>query len=437
LKFKDGAICLSGAAGTGLKSKILGEYFPFWWRITSGGEKKDYQLPTAIIDLHAATGRVHIEDTGETLLGSAGHALHLKLDTPKANRLRIFLREEDPECFSLLRKFITDEWPNVHVASTESAVFGNSTQVFVSNEALEKTLDIVDKVESFQGLGRTIFLFDPLRSVPWASIEEVARRRIDSFYRKGTEFIIFLFTSDLFLGRDEFAALPTTPNESSWNERQRKSVMEADSLFGGTSWRASLLKDESVVERENRLVKMYKDALHKWFRYVLALPFAPKKEQVYQLFFCSNFEAGIRVTRNFYSGFTLNPRYSPDNRAAYERFKRQHPDKVRGYIGQRKPLEFKMLWKIIREHEDGFCDLDAEDLKEEEVDFSKRATALNWLLHQGYLIPVSFHNDRWLNTRSTYELDWGVVTSRLGVRPPLPLIPMSLSSTMAGETRTG
>jgi hypothetical protein len=96
-----------------------------------------------------------------------------------------------------------------------------------------------------------------------------------------------------------------------------------------------------------------------------------------------------------------------------------------------------MLWKIIREHEDGFCDLEAEDLKEEEVDFSKRATALNWLLHQGYLISVSFQNDRWLNTRSTYELDWSVVTSRLGVRPPLPLIPMSLSSKMAGETPTG
>lgn len=54
---------------------MIGEYYPFWWSITSGGPRKDHQYPTAIVELNAATGEVYIEDINQTVLGSAGHAL--------------------------------------------------------------------------------------------------------------------------------------------------------------------------------------------------------------------------------------------------------------------------------------------------------------------------------------------------------------------------
>jgi hypothetical protein len=45
----------------------------------------------------------------------------------------------------------------------------------------------------------------------------VARSRIKSFLKTGIEFFIFVFTSDWFLGRKDFAALPKTPNPNEWN----------------------------------------------------------------------------------------------------------------------------------------------------------------------------------------------------------------------------
>ena len=424
LEFKDGAICLSGATGTGLKSRILGEYYPFWWRITSGGEAKSNRLHTAIVDLNAATGKVHVKDTGETILGSAGHALELKFNNANTDRLKIILREEDRQCFGLLKEFIQEKWPMASLVEDADLQSFGRPQVFVLRDRLEKTLDTIERIDTLSELGRTIFLFDPLRSVPYDDVEKVAARRIDSFYKIGTEFIIFLFTSDLFLGRDEFAALPTTANQNEWTEAQHKSVRETDLAMGGTSWRAAILNTGPVSEKEDVAVALYKELLHKWFRYVLALPFAPKQGQRYHLFFCSNFETGIRVTRNFYSEFTGNPRFSPDNRAAYAKFKIQHPDKMVGVVGQRKPAEFKMLWKIIKEHEDGFVDAMCEDLKEDEPSTFGREKILTWLAGQGYIDRTAYSNDYWQRRWPTYRMNWSVVTSKLSVPGPLPLVPI-------------
>ncbi len=424
LEFKDDAICLSGATGTGLKSQILGEYYPFWWRITSGGEAKGHQLHTAIVDLNAATGRVHIKDTGETIFGSAGHALELKLDNPNADRLKIILREEDIQCFALLKKFIQKRWSGVGIVEDTNTLSLGRHQVFLLRDNLEKVLDSIDRIDAFSELGRTIFLFDPLRSVPYADVEEVAIRRIDSFYKIGTEFIIFLFTSDLFLGRDEFAALPTTTDQNAWTEAQHNSVRETDLAMGGSSWRSAILSERPISEKENDIVGFYKELLRKWFRYVLALPFAPKRGQLYHLFSCSNFEIGIRVTRNFYGEFTRNPKYSPDNRAAYDKFKAEHPDKIVGFVGQRKPAEFKILWKIIKEHEDGFADAMCEDLKDDERSLIGRERILTWLSEQGYLAKTAYSNHHWQRRWPTYSLNWDVVKSKLGVPAPLALVPM-------------
>src|SRR3989442_15985170 len=80
LGFHADALRLSGPAGTELKTRLLGKYYEFWWKITSGGAANEDNLPTAIVDLNAGTGELYIEETGKTILGSARHVLELKFD---------------------------------------------------------------------------------------------------------------------------------------------------------------------------------------------------------------------------------------------------------------------------------------------------------------------------------------------------------------------
>ena len=88
-EFKDDAIVLSGPTGTKIKSELLGEYYPFWWSITSGGQRSYYRNSTAIVELNAATGEIYIEELGELLLGSAGHALDLKVNVANTHNLKV------------------------------------------------------------------------------------------------------------------------------------------------------------------------------------------------------------------------------------------------------------------------------------------------------------------------------------------------------------
>jgi len=68
LEFKGDAISLSGLTGTKLKCDVIGEYYCFWWNITSGGDSDRHRFPTAFVELDAATGEVYIKDTDETVL---------------------------------------------------------------------------------------------------------------------------------------------------------------------------------------------------------------------------------------------------------------------------------------------------------------------------------------------------------------------------------
>ena len=102
LEFVNDAICLSGLTGSRLKCEVIGQYYPFWWNITSGGPRASFQWPTAIVELDAATGEVHIKDTKETLLGSSGHALDLKCCNPNTRNLKVVLVERDIECYNSL-----------------------------------------------------------------------------------------------------------------------------------------------------------------------------------------------------------------------------------------------------------------------------------------------------------------------------------------------
>jgi len=421
LEFNGNAICLSGFTGTKLKSKVIGKYYPFWWRITSGGERRRNIFPTAIIELNAATGEVFIEDTGQTLLGSAGHALDLKVSqAPQTKNLKVILIEKHPECFRNLTEVIRRRWPELFFEDKEGGNFVNYSNVYLLNTDLEKALDTLEDLE----IGNALYFFDPLRSVEFTNVETVARRRMDSFFKTGTEFIIFVFTSDWFIGRTNFIPLPTTIEEQYWTDEQRNTVLEADTLFGDEEWRTHILNNDSVEKREKKLIEEYTKRLRKWFRYILPMPFNPEANQIFHIILCSNFETGVRATRDYYCDTTKNPRYSPSARTYFPRFSRLYPELFVGLKGNRRPLEWKLLWKTIREHENGVCDIDCKDFIEEEPDYVCRNNALTWLEENDYLVPVSITN-AWNSQLQQYKLNWETLNLRLDIKPPLQFNPLS------------
>ena len=289
-----------------------------------------------------------------------------------------------------------------------------------------KTLDEAIEVIRTIGLGNTIYFFDPLRSVEWTAIKKIAGDRMKYFYQTGTEFLIFTFTSDWFLGRRGFAPLPNTSREQFWTRKQRSTVLEADRLFGNRKWRNSILNRKPIQEKERILVRFYRRRLHEWFRYVLPLPFTPKSEQQFHLIVCSNYEAGIRMTRNEYSMRTGNPRYSPDNKAAYSRFRQLHPELLGGLTGKERPPEWRILWKVITGHEEGRCDCKCSDFCETVGDVKRVQTILEWLAGNRYLketrTRVAWKTER---NMKLYRLNWPTAKSNLRVSAPPPLVPLS------------
>ena len=105
LGFHNDAIILSGETGTKLKTSIIADYYRLWWEITSGNERNYFRNNTSIVEMHAATGEVYIENTGETILGSAGHAMQLKFERNpwETRNLKIICIEENDECFYHLK----------------------------------------------------------------------------------------------------------------------------------------------------------------------------------------------------------------------------------------------------------------------------------------------------------------------------------------------
>jgi len=422
LEFRGDAICLSGLTGTKLKSEVIGEYYPFWWGITSGGKGSDYKYPTAIVELNAGTGEVYIEETGETVLGSAGHALELKVENPHARNLKVVLVEENPQCYKHLKNVIKRRWPEVSTTEAEGPVDQNSSNIYLQRKTLDEAIEVIRTIS----LGNTIYFFDPLRSVEWAAIKKIARDRMKYFYQTGTEFLIFIFTSDWFLGRRDFTSLPNTSRDRFWTRNQRSTVLEADRLFGDEKWRNHILNSKPIEEKERTLVRLYRRRLYEWFRYVLPLPFTPRPKQLFHLIVCSNYEVGIRMTRNEYSMKTGNPRYSPDNKVAYSRFRLLHPELLRGLSGKERPAEWRILWKVITGHEGGRCDCRCSDLCETAEDAMRVQNILEWLAGKKYLketkTRAAWKIERNMNL---YRLNWPTVKSNLGVNGPPLLVPLS------------
>lgn len=421
LKFVNDAISLSGLTGSRLKCEVIGRYYPFWWNITSGGLRVNHRWPTAIVELDAATGEVFVEDTKETILGSSGHALELKCCNPNTRNLKVILVEKDGECYKCLERVIGRRWGNVDIGLAEGESPYNPTNIYLLNKELEEALTSVDSMK----LGNALFFFDPLRSIEYQTIEKVANNRVKEYYQTGTEFIIFIFTSDWFLGRGDFVGLPTTANEAVWSLEETKTVLEADSLFGNQAWREYILNNESNGERENRLIEIYRNRLHKWFRYVLPMPFNPKRNQVFHLILCSNFETGVRATRKFYCGITGNTEYAPGNKSAFLEFRQHHPEIFHGISGNRRPIQWRMLWSTITQHEEGICDHLCSDYDNIEQDDSKKRKSLEWLESKGYLKSYDIDN-AWEFSINQYKINWPTIKERLAIESPLPLKPLSL-----------
>lgn len=424
-RFRGDAIELSGETGTKIKSEILGDYYPLWWSITSGGEGHDHGLSTAIIELNAGTGEDFIADTGETILGSSGHALHLKASEPNAVRLKVVLFEEDLECYSRLKRVVAKNWPGMRWSDDPST----SEAVFLLKADLTRALSMLDQIQ----LGNSLFFFDPLLYTPWVQIDGVARRRIKSYYETRTEFVVFLFTSDWFSGRKGLIAALPTRNDGKWSAEEADAVNKCDDLFGNTSWRQHLLVNDSLENRRKMLVELYRRRLHIWFRYVLPLPFEPKPGQLYHLFMCSNYEEGIGITKRFYSNVTGNRPYSPDNDSAYKRFLANHPEKKPKARG--KPMEWKILWQIIKNHEEGLCDIECRDLMDQEPNTTNRIHVLEWLAVKGYLTSINYLTAEWQKKPDLFCLDRDFVKKQLRIEPPPELVPLSPEALKEGKRR--
>jgi three-Cys-motif partner protein len=428
LEFVKDAISLSGQTGTKLKCEVVGKYYPFWWKITSGGKALNYQKPTAIVELYAATGEDYIKETGETILGSSGHALELKINhlndsEVNTDSLKIVLIEQDNVCYNTLKRVIARRWPTVHVNEAEGPVESNTSRIYLLYKNLDAAIAALEEIE----LGNAIYYFDPLRNVEWKAIEDVAAKRIENFCQTGTEFMIFLFTSDWFLGRDTLSALPETANAAMWSSEQKKAIGEADALFGNTEWREHILVSLPLQEKETALVELYKFRLYKWFRYVLPMPFTPKENQLFHLILCSNYEAGVKVTKDFYDSITNNPVYLPGrepSREGYELFKKAHPEVSKGLSGVRRPLQWRILWKTIKYHEGGICDYRCRDFDEIEKDTIKVKSALEWLHEKGYLEVLRVEN-AWDSSIDRYRLCWKTIQNILKIAPPPMLKPIS------------
>src|SRR4030042_2714040 len=171
LEFVNDAICLSGLTGSKLKCDVIGEYYPFWWGITSGGPKANYKFPTAIVELDAATGEVYIQQTKETILGSAGHALNLKCTNPNTRNLKVILVEKNMDCYLHLKNVIRRRWSKINIQTSEGPFRSNLNNVYLINQPLETALSDLAKLE----LGNAIFFFDPLRRVEYTTLDKVAR----------------------------------------------------------------------------------------------------------------------------------------------------------------------------------------------------------------------------------------------------------------------
>jgi len=393
LEFVGDAIVLSGETGTKLKTAIIGDYYEFWWGITLGGKRSNYMLPTAIIDLYAATGEIFIRETKETILGSAGHALNLKSNRKEdTQNLSIVIVEENLECFNHLKNVLKRRF-RINIEEISQYINGVSVLNYPKDEVLEEV--------SKRDFGNTLFLFDPLLFEKWESINKVASRRLKKPFQSGTEFIIFLFTSDWVNGRKNVIyPLPTSLRNGSMSNEDLDAIQKANVCMGDEEWQKDVFSTSDNNKRQELFLEQYVARLHRWFKHVIPLPFCPKKDQLFHLIFCSNYSVGNRGIQGVYKKYTRKSISDPLNEGIYQYFKTKYSNTF-NFEGNRRPLEWKLLWEIIcvlAPDDGGFIEEGCFEFERKlNADKQKIDQAFEWLMKEGFIVKTKPLNWMWSN----------------------------------------
>jgi len=396
--------------GNGLRPEI---WIDFKKRLTSGGKRANYSWETSIVEINAATGEIYIPERNYTILGSAGTALQLKFynEEVKNPNLNLILVENDDDCVYHLKNVIERKFPRATINDDPSCLDRNVNQCVLIRRDVNEAVRAVNDLNIG---GRTIYFFDPLLAIEIVPIKEVYNNRVKSPFNIGTEFSIFFFTSDWFLGRDDLAPLPLSSDFSSWSDTQRVTINALSNVLGDDLWYDNILIGDKIERRIDNLTEEYQNRLYELFRFVIPMPFAPKKDQVYHLFFCSNYHEGAKIITNFYSNETDN-KWKPNNMLHYKKFKELYENTIFFPGGSSRPNEWKVLWRIVTYYRLGKFDKLCGDLIEIAQSESRLLKTIDWLKSEGYVKNYS-------TTR--FELNWEPITNNLGLEQPPPFEPL-------------
>lgn len=422
LEFHDDAICLSGLLGTKLKSKIIHDYYELWWEITSGGPRVNYDYYTAIIEMNAGTGEIYIKESNESIMGSAGCALELKFNNQYVDNpnICVILVEEDEECINHLKNVINRKYPHADInEKIEDLDFTARDCVLIRNNVSEA----IKTINDLSIRGRIIYFFDPLLSVDMEPLRETYEKRIKYPFVTGVEFIIFFFSSDWINGRDDFNPLPNNVDAKNWNEDERTVVRLLEDVYGDDEWHELILTTEQPQIRMINLIKEYQKRLFRLFRFVIPMPFAPKVNHLYHLIFCSNFRAGASIISRFYEKSTNNI-WIPDNRVTYNKFRQLHKSDIIFPGGNKRPLEWKLLWNFIKNYNNGKFDILSRDVREIETNRILLQKSMKWLNDKRYIGKYASTQYRGRKV-DRYELKWIEIEKNLKLKKPPPFKPLT------------
>ena len=413
---------ISRNSSTKLKKELREKFFQdmycmslnnMWWKITSGGQTANYSYATTIVEMNAATGEIYIEETDETILGSACCALELKFNNTltETPNLNIILVEENEECINHLKNVIERRYPEAEVNELLSNDYFNTDCILLR----KNVTDAINTITTMGIDGRCLFFFDPLLSVDMNPLRVVYYEKVMRPSTVGLEFIIFFFTSDWLYGRNNFHKLPDNTIASNWSDEEQDTINKLDNVLGDDAWREKILTNETEHIRMVKLIKEYQKRLFELFRFVEPMPFSPKEDQLYHLIFCSNFMTGARLISDFYKNATGNT-WNPDNSLIYQRFKRRYQGVLNFPIGNRRPSEWKLLWNFIRNYNNGKFDLISRDVRRIESDRIKCQDIFDWLEEVGFIRIYSTF--RYGRTFNRFELNWDEIRNKLDLNPP-------------------
>ncbi len=284
-------------------------------------------------------------------------------------------------------------------------------------------------------LDRVLFLFDPLLAPDFYLIQQVASRRIRVPFQKGTEFLVFFFTSDWIRGRRNFAPLPRTRNESIWTDAELETANQADLVFGDRTWLDITTQSLNEDQMQSSLLSTYRLKLYEWFRFVLPVPFQPKPNQNYHLLCCSNYEVGINVIKSNWShlvsmhrGILSKAGISEHANSIYNHFKSKYPEIVAGRPqGTQKPPEWRILWTLIKKYVDGTGDSLDSVLLEIVESNSDLDSILGWLASEGFIFPLEEIPWSWsgIHPIIRYHADYAKLNDILQLAPPISMSPLT------------